>query len=103
MLGPALAGRPLVIFLPGREQDDRTSADVRREYYQAFTSGLARLAAETGVTDFVISEGDRRLVDYSAIYAKGAAAPTCRPRVTAADSAALAAIGKGSNPFSQDS
>ena len=94
MPGPTLAGRPLVIFLPGREQDDRTSADVRREYYQAFTRGLARLAAETGATDLVISEGDRRFVDYSAIYAKGAAAPTCRPRVTAADSAALAGLGK---------
>jgi hypothetical protein len=91
---PAAAGRPLVIFLPGREQGDRASTDVQGEYYVAFTSGLARLRAQTGLSDLDVPDGDRRMVDYSAIYATGAAPPVCSPRVTAADSAALAGLGK---------
>ena len=46
--GPTLAGRPLVIFLPGREQDDRTSADVRREYYQALHQGAGSVGGRDG-------------------------------------------------------
>jgi hypothetical protein len=88
----ANAGRPIVIFLPGRDQVDRTT-DVQREYYDSFTKGLAALRAQTGLADIDVPDADRRLVDYGSIYAKNASAPTCRPRVSSSDSAALASLG----------
>jgi hypothetical protein len=92
LAGRPLVGRPLVIFLPGRDHIDR-AGDAPREYYDSFNKGLAQLRAQTGFGDLDVPDADRRVVDYGPIYAKDASPPTCRPRMSSADSVALAGLG----------
>ena len=80
-------GRPLVLFVHGRDQEYKTTADLERTWYDAISDGISKLRDQDNIADLTLPLSDRRLVHYEYLYEKD-----FHPKCTPARSRALVAF-----------
>ena len=92
---PALAGRPVVVFIHGRNQPFKTAREFQVEWYGGLEDGLAKL----GDRD-LIAPADRMFVQYEDIYEgdfdRTRACPDAAPADSAPQPGGVAALDGGS-------